>query len=337
MSIIRVNGVTSVPRRDIERETNGPSPVTVRKWTPEEEAKYSALPKPTEGKPGIKSLSEEHLSRGVLDSDEQRRRANIRYERKREEMAAATKEGPDCGLTRLEFIKAIAQGENVASVEKAWEMKYNTLSYWVKRWELSGLTTDKARGMLAASMEESGLKVAPVDSEKVLKELRDRITDYENELARWAQIDAEISLQLDELQEERNGWKARSEELTEAMQGAAVVATQAGARIKELEEKLATEQADKALLLQTIEQAATPTEPAEPHDPVNHPRHYTLGGVECIDGIESALAGLQGAEAYHTGQAIKYIWRWKHKGGVEDLEKAQWYLERLMKRMEVAE
>lgn len=128
----------------------------------------------------------------------------------------------------------------------------------------------------------------------------------------------------------------RLNELEEAMQGAAVVATQAGARIKELEEKLATEQADKVLLLQTIEQAATPLEPKEPHDPVNHPRHYTLGGVECIDGIESALAGLQGAEAYHTGQAMKYIWRWKHKGGVQDLAKAQWYLDRLMKQMEAA-
>lgn len=249
-------------------------------------------------------------------------------------MAAATKEGPDCGLTRLEFIKAIAQGENVASVEKAWEMKYNTLSYWVKRWELSGLTTDKARGMLAASMEEPKLLKEndlkpPSGFDEVINRLKEENTDLAKRLEEAERRTVSHSMLVDA--------NRRIKELEEAMQGAAVVATQAGARIKELEEKLATEQADKVLLLQTIEQAATPLEPAGPHDPVNHPRHYTQGGVECIDGIESALAGLQGAEAYNTGQVIKYIWRWKHKGGVEDLAKAQWYLDRLMKQMEVAE
>ncbi|WP_199825309.1 DUF3310 domain-containing protein [Gorillibacterium timonense] len=65
-------------------------------------------------------------------------------------------------------------------------------------------------------------------------------------------------------------------------------------------------------------------------DPVNHPDHYTKGGIECIDAIEAATTGLQGAEAYNTGQVIKYIWRWKWKNGIEDLEKARWYLDRLI-------
>lgn len=69
-------------------------------------------------------------------------------------------------------------------------------------------------------------------------------------------------------------------------------------------------------------------------DMVNHPEHYTAGKVECIEGIEAALEGLQGPEAYHTGQVIKYIWRWKRKNGVEDLKKARWYLERLIQQEE---
>lgn len=65
-------------------------------------------------------------------------------------------------------------------------------------------------------------------------------------------------------------------------------------------------------------------------DNVNHPPHYTTGKVECIDAIEAATTGLDGAEAYSTGQVIKYIWRWKRKNGIEDLQKARWYLERLI-------
>lgn len=65
-------------------------------------------------------------------------------------------------------------------------------------------------------------------------------------------------------------------------------------------------------------------------DPVNHPSHYTQGDIECIDAIEAACTGLSGDEGYCVGQVIKYIWRWKHKNGLQDLEKAKWYLERLI-------
>jgi hypothetical protein len=66
-------------------------------------------------------------------------------------------------------------------------------------------------------------------------------------------------------------------------------------------------------------------------DPVNHPSHYTAGKVECIDALEAATTGLTGIEAVCTAAAIKYLWRWKLKNGVEDLEKARWYLDRLIK------
>lgn len=65
-------------------------------------------------------------------------------------------------------------------------------------------------------------------------------------------------------------------------------------------------------------------------DNVNHPAHYTGGDIECIDAIASAIQGLKGKEAYYTGNAIKYLWRWKKKNGVEDLKKAKWYIEKLI-------
>lgn len=67
---------------------------------------------------------------------------------------------------------------------------------------------------------------------------------------------------------------------------------------------------------------------------VNHPPHYTVGKVECIDALEAATTGLHGIEAVCTANAIKYLWRWKHKNGVTDLHKAQWYIDRLIKQQE---
>ena len=64
-------------------------------------------------------------------------------------------------------------------------------------------------------------------------------------------------------------------------------------------------------------------------DMVNHPPHYTNSNIECIDSIKEALG--DGYENYLQGVIIKYMWRYNHKGKpVEDLKKAQWYLEELI-------
>lgn len=73
------------------------------------------------------------------------------------------------------------------------------------------------------------------------------------------------------------------------------------------------------------------------NDAVNHPEHYCQGGIECIDAIKAAVADLTGIEAVCTGNAIKYLWRWKHKNGTEDLKKADWYINRLIWEKEVGE
>ena len=70
-------------------------------------------------------------------------------------------------------------------------------------------------------------------------------------------------------------------------------------------------------------------------DMVNHPSHYKAkNGMEVIDVIEAFTANLEGYKATHTGNVIKYICRWKEKNGLEDLKKAQWYLNRLIKNIE---
>ena len=63
-------------------------------------------------------------------------------------------------------------------------------------------------------------------------------------------------------------------------------------------------------------------------DMVNSPPHYNQAGIECIDSIQAATD--EGYEYYLQGNIIKYLWRYRYKNGVEDLEKAQWYLEKLI-------
>lgn len=67
--------------------------------------------------------------------------------------------------------------------------------------------------------------------------------------------------------------------------------------------------------------------PAEVPDLINEPPHYTAGGIESIDYIESKGHG----EGFCAGNALKYLARYKLKGTpVEDLKKARWYLDRLI-------
>ena len=64
-------------------------------------------------------------------------------------------------------------------------------------------------------------------------------------------------------------------------------------------------------------------------DNVNKPEHYTQGSVECIDAIESATIGLTGIVAVCVANIIKYVWRFGRKNGIEDLDKADYYLQRV--------
>lgn len=70
-------------------------------------------------------------------------------------------------------------------------------------------------------------------------------------------------------------------------------------------------------------------------DMVNKPAHYQSQiGLEVIDVIEAFTSNLKGIKAVATGNVIKYICRWDKKNGLEDLKKARWYLDRLIKHIE---
>ena len=69
------------------------------------------------------------------------------------------------------------------------------------------------------------------------------------------------------------------------------------------------------------------THQPQTHDSIEHPRHYTFGGIEVIEAIEAWSLG------YHLGNVVKYVARAAHKGSfVEDLRKSRWYLDREIER-----
>jgi len=60
-------------------------------------------------------------------------------------------------------------------------------------------------------------------------------------------------------------------------------------------------------------------------DLVNHPPHYTQGNIQCLDAMESAF-GKEAVATWCKLNAFKYIWREEHKNGIEDIDKAIFYL-----------
>ena len=87
---------------------------------------------------------------------------------------------------------------------------------------------------------------------------------------------------------------------------------------------------EESIHLSTCSEAAK----SKLYDSVNHPAYYTAGSIECIDALKEAVSHLTGLEAFCTANAIKYLWRWKLKNGVEDLKKAKWYIDHLIEGIE---
>ena len=73
--------------------------------------------------------------------------------------------------------------------------------------------------------------------------------------------------------------------------------------------------------------------PIETSDPVNHPNHYTQGGIECIQAIKASMSPEE-FQGYCKGNVEKYVWRFRGKDGLQDLKKAQVYLGWLVESVE---
>jgi len=71
----------------------------------------------------------------------------------------------------------------------------------------------------------------------------------------------------------------------------------------------------------------------EEEDMVGSPKHYNTGNIECIEAIEESMSSVA-FKGYLKGNCMKYLWRYDYKGKqVEDLQKAQWYLAKLLQEV----
>jgi len=98
--------------------------------------------------------------------------------------------------------------------------------------------------------------------------------------------------------------------------------TEASENLKRLVEEYKASKANGKAEFKNLGVYSSNTPIAKP-DPVNHPAHYKVGGIETIDFIEAKKLN------YNIGNVVKYLTRADHKGNrLQDLRKAQWYLER---------
>lgn len=71
-------------------------------------------------------------------------------------------------------------------------------------------------------------------------------------------------------------------------------------------------------------------------DPINHPHHYTYGKYECIDIMEDCF-GKDALMTFCYLNAFKYLYRAKHKNGIQDIKKALFYITKYIKLAEMTD
>jgi hypothetical protein len=264
-------------------------------------------------------------------------------------------DGPRCGLTRRIFLEQIAAGETISSVERAWAISNKNLYQWIEKWGLKKINSERAQELLEAESGEvvdpkeeasTGLEVAKASDS--IPALQQRIAGYEEETAKWHEIHKEMKLQVAEKTQQlsavtadRDNWAKEYATLEEVYVEVKQDRDSWRGRADELKQALAEITEERAMLLATIEKAAEPTLKSDPNstyqalteigvlqspkDNVNHPAHYTAGGIETIAFIRAKLTPEEFA-GYCKGNALKYVSRATHKGGEEDLRKAGVYL-----------
>ncbi|MNB95740.1 hypothetical protein D3C75_429270 [compost metagenome] len=211
-------------------------------------------------------------------------------------------------MSAEEYFAERATGKTLAQIAKEQGVSevtvYNHMDKWAKEGKLPGPSV-----------------------EQLPKPLREK--DTEQRPATELELLDKAEREIERLTEEVEHWKGHASNEV-ALSG------KANEQLTAEIERLTAERDELLSHIAELETEQAPVTATLIGDPVNHPAHYTAGAIECIDAIEAATAQLSGKEAYSTGQIIKYVWRWRMKGGAEDLQKARWYLDRLIGAVEVA-
>ncbi|EPY07443.1 hypothetical protein PAALTS15_09970 [Paenibacillus alvei TS-15] len=308
---------TPIPRRENELKATNRSEVTSYFLSEEELAKYRAMPEPSKNdglSVRLRMASREAENRQLKKSEaEAKGDSNVTTEK----------------LSKEQYLKLRALGKTHDQIECIMNLSKGTLSaYWLRKWDLKGVTAEKAQELLEAEGMDTqdlvavrnfdqdlkrveSIAVSTPDSIQIerlmieLNETKQRIADYESELARWAQQDSDNAARIDELQEDISSWKLRAEELKQQRD----------------DYKRSYEE-----LILAAEQNTEEPERHPESDEVERPSRYTFGGIETIDYIRAKLTPEE-FRGYCKGNVLKYVSRERWKGKDEDLQKSMKYLE----------
>ena len=229
-----------------------------------------------------------------------------RFEKKTKEL-----EGTDMAHLAKDVVKKMAdEGMSVEEIAEQFMPAYPKMKKSMMIAKVTSLLTGK-----------SGRHKKPIKSEvTVLQEGEEISLDVEESGSDIKEIAEQVHKDFERIAaESADKIAAHQEEYEEAYEDENVGMTDA-----EIEEARAR-----------MEEIAKELSKAIPDYIIDHPPHYTTGKFEVIDYIQDKL-GTEMFEGFCIGNVLKYVSRYRLKGGLEDLKKAAWYLNRIIKTLETA-
>lgn len=212
----------------------------------------------------------------------------------------------------------------------------------------------RANGLSEVKVDDNDMPVVNDGNERVVEleemvqardieiaELQQKLCNLEQKVAKSQEnsselenLKAQIKEALQEIELLENNLINSQESLKYANEDMEKLKEIAKEYVDDLEERnrvIGVYQREKEMLQKKIEelQQTCDDERKTVNELLVKPSYYLKGGIECKDLIKVMLADVSGIQAFNLGNALKYLWRWQGKNGVEDIAKAITYLEEL--------
>lgn len=218
-------------------------------------------------------------------------------------------------------IKTVEKHEEVVEKrEEVVEMAHMTREV-VKRMADNGMSIEDIAEQFAPVYPNMRMKMLKAKIHMLLKEKADDKGQVKPERKKLGRPRKEILAQVEETTEPA----AIANEIQEETS-----IKEVAQKVEENIQKAAIESAEKIKLRQAVDEMMELVP-----DNINHPAHYNVGKIEVIDYLQDKMTP-EMFEGFCAGNALKYLSRYRLKGGLEDLKKAKWYLNRLIQVMETA-
>lgn len=252
----------------------------------------------------------------------------------------------DMKITKETVRQMAASGMSTAEIAEYFLPAYPNMKKQLMMAKVTMLLSDKKPGRQKVDTAEivKNMLYVKHTTQSISNELQAAINSHENHPDEHTSIKEVAAVEAEEIQQKvlkefglkslpeninyDEQYKVFKENHPEPEEAATIKETSEQA--KKQVDNTAQESADKIKLSQAVDEMMEMVP-----DNVNHPSHYTAGGIEVTDYIQAKLTPEQ-FEGFCIGVIIQYVSRYRMKGGIEDLKKAEWYLSRIIGVMESA-